>query len=386
VSLRDVTPQQLDPLGTIVSRTFSTLTAAAAIVLGILQAVIVMSFGGPPSAEWAAALALSTAALAVVLGGQQRFAPFSRFAQLWVVILAGLGVILSYGSFWFRDPGEVTSLTPAAFGLLIFGLAPYVPARLLVGVSVIGAVLIGALADLQGFAADSSEPPIVFALIAASTVLGLGIAGAAISSRATAALRSWQAVAIEASREHAIEIRDSIARSVQQERVTVLNRQVLPFLTDLIEKDQITAATQRRARVVADRLRTAMVAEAERSWLDTLVAESLSGLIDELEVPELRVTDPGRRAVLMTPVQRTALRAYVEAIVLLDSFRPAEFRIEVERDGDADAVTIVAGLDPTSQSGRPRLYPYVAVMKSAFPDSAIEFAPNSVTMRFRYVA
>jgi hypothetical protein len=383
MSLRDVTPQQLDPLGTVVSRTFSTVAAVAVVFLGIAQALIVTGFGRAQTAEWASALAFTAAALAVVLGGQQRFAPFSRFAQLWVVVLGGMGVALSYLSFWTIDPGMVPSLAPAALGLLIFGLAPYIPALVLVGISVLGAILVGATADLQAFAAASAAPPIVFGIIAASCVLGLGIAGAAVSSRATQALRTWQAVAIEASREHAIEIRDSIARSVQQERVTVLNRQVLPFLTDLLEKDEISPSAQRRARIVADRLRAAMVAEAERSWLDTLVAQALGVEQDDHTA---RVFDPERRAALMTPVQRTALRAYVEALALIDSFRPSEFRIDVIHGSEVDEGTILAGLDPSSPSSRSRLYPYIAVMKSAFPDSTVEFTPSSITLRFRYVA
>ncbi len=382
---RDVTALQLDPLGTVVSRHLSWLAAATALVLGVAQAVIGVSLGGQVTVAWAAAFAIAGSAAVVISAGRQWFTRTIRTAQLWIVLLGGLGVALSHLSIWGLDPALVPSLTPAAFGLLILGLAPFSSTRQLIGISALGAILIGLLADVQAYAAASVDPPIVFAVIAASAVLGPGIASAVGSTLATTTLRSWQSLAIVASREHALQMRDGIARSVQQERVTLLNLRVLPLLTDLLEQGEVTEAVQEHARAMADRLRAAMVAEAERSWLDTLVEQIVGSLVEEHERTVVRVADPEHRADLMAATQRTALRAYVEALTRLEAFRPEGFRIDFQRKGEADLVTVAARLDPSVQRGHGRLDPFVAVMKSTFPQSTIKFTPNSVVMRFRYV-
>lgn len=382
---RDVTALQLDPLGTVVSRHLSWLAAATALVLGVAQAVIGVSLGGQIVFAWAAAFVIAGSTAVVVFAGQQWFARPSRFAQLWIVLLGGLGVALSHLSIWGLDPAMVPSLTPAAFGLLILGLAPFSSTRQLIGISALGAIMIGLLADLQAYAGASADPPVVFAVIAASAVLGPGIASAVGSTLATTTLRSWQSLAFAASREHALEMRDGIARSVQQERVTLLNLRVLPLLTDLLAQGEVTEAVQEHARAMADRLRAVMVAEAERSWLDTLVEQAVGRLTEEPDHAGVTVADPGHRADLMGTTQRTALRAYVEALTRLEAFRPEGFRIDFQRKGEADLVSVVAQLDPRIQRGHGRLDPFVAVMKSAFPHSTIKFTPNSVVMRFRYV-
>lgn len=381
----DVTALQLDPLGTVVSRHLSWLAAATALILGVAQAVIGVSLGGQVTVAWAAACAIAAATAVVIFAGQQWFARTDRTARLWIVVLGGLGVVLSHLSIWSLDPALVPNLTPAAFGLLILGLAPFSSARQLIGVSALGAIFIGLLADLQAYAGASVDPPIVFAVIAASAVLGPGIASAVGSSLATTTLRSWQSLAIGASREHALQMRDGIARSVQQERVTLLNLRVLPLLTDLMEQGEVTEAVQERARIMADRLRSAMVAQAERSWLDTFVEQVVGSLVEEQEHAVVRVADPEHRADLMAATQQTALRAYVEALTALEAFRPEGFRIDFQRKGAADVVTVAAQLERRVQRGHGRLDPFVAVMKSAFPQSTIKFTPNSVVMRFRYV-
>lgn len=382
---RDVSALQLDPLGTVVSRHTSWLSAATALVLAVTQAVLDVSLGGQAVFAWAAAFAIASAAVIVIFAGRQWFARLGRSAQRWIVSLGGLGVTLSYAASWTLDPALVPSLAPAAFGLLILGLAPFSSTRQLVGISMLGAILIGLLADLQADAASSVDRPIVFAVIAASTVLGPGVASAVASTLATRTLRSWQAMVIAASRDHALDMRDGIARSVQQERVTQLNRRVLPLLTDLLEQGEVTEAVQGRARDLADRLRAAMVAEAERSWLDTFVDQTLGELAGDPAHAAVRVTDPEHRAELLAVSQRTALRAYLEALTRLKAFRAEGFRIDFQRSGEADLVTITAQLDPGINRGRGRLDPFIAVMKSAFRHATIKFTPNSVIMRFRYV-
>ncbi len=129
----------------------------------------------------------------------------------------------------------------------------------------------------------------------------------------------------------------------------------------------------------------AMVAQAERSWLDTFVEQVVGSLVEEQEHAVVRVADPEHRADLMAATQQTALRAYVEALTALEAFRPEGFRIDFQRKGAADVVTVAAQLERRVQRGHGRLDPFVAVMKSAFPQSTIKFTPNSVVMRFRYV-
>jgi hypothetical protein len=119
-----------------------------------------------------------------------------------------------------------------------------------------------------------------------------------------------------------------------------------------------------------------MVAAAERSWLDTLVEQAVGRLTEEPDHAGVTVADPGHRADLMGTTQRTALRAYVEALTRLEAFHPEGFRIDFQRKGETDLVTVAAQLDPRIQRGHGRLDPFVAVMKSAFTQSTIKFTPT----------
>jgi hypothetical protein len=197
-------------------------------------------------------------------------------------------------------------------------------------------------------------------------------------------LLDWQEVAIVASREHAIELRDSIARSVQQERVTVLNRRLVPFYSALLERGTVTAADQRRAREIAERLRAAMVAEAERSWLDTLVSDNLAVRFSADARTKDRVYDPDRLAQMLDPTQRTALRAFLVALFQLQAFRDSGFQIRFTGDADTCSVVITVAFDTADQGTRTRISPYLSVMKSAFPTTTTEFPGNSLTLRFSY--
>ena len=90
-------------------------------------------------------------------------------------------------------------------------------------------------------------------------------------------LRRWQSRANRAVRALADEHREGITRSVQQDRVTILNRDVVPFFTAVLGQDELTDADRARALEISNSIRSSMVADVDRTWLDVVVGQASSG-------------------------------------------------------------------------------------------------------------
>src|SRR5690606_26761357 len=116
------------------------------------------------------------------------------------------------------------------------------------------------------------------------------------------------------------ELRAGIARSVQQSRVSVLGREVLPFLAGVMTADRITVADADRARDLAETLRHALKAGIESTWLDELAADLQLG-----RGMPLTVDDPSGAANGLNDDQRSALTALL--VWLADAERSSEIRM-----------------------------------------------------------
>jgi hypothetical protein len=124
-------------------------------------------------------------------------------------------------------------------------------------------------------------------------------------------------------------------------------------------------------------VRAVMVAEVDRTWLDMIVDQLPRG-----EDPLLH--DPGRLAPGMSMEQRTGLRALLVALSASSRVEPGSLRLWIREDGPSARVDLYAVLRQMDGSARAEFGPFLAVMRTVFPDLKVEMSAAAVTVRFSY--
>jgi hypothetical protein len=383
MSARERTRQQLDPAGTIGSRPIAVVAALTA--FGFAE---VMTFrSGEQVAEplfvVLALVALAFSCIVVIVQTSPLRAPLSARVHAVVVILALVAAAFSTAGSWGVDKYVRDDWAPISIGLLFLALASYRPAREIVGAGIISAALLGFLVVLQapGFITDA--PPVAFVLQAVTPMLSLCFGSAMFSSIFVASLERWHRRASRATASLTRELRDGIARSVQQDRVTILNRDVVPFFSEVLTRGAIADEDRDRARAIADSIRQVMVAEADRSWLETVIENAGTNSVHGRGFSGL-VQDEQRLATLMTTDQRTAVRALIVALFELPTFDPTSLGIVLSRRGRGSCGVFTARADPADYSIKAALAPYFAVMRVVFSDLQVDISEPVLAIRISY--
>ena len=173
-------------------------------------------------------------------------------------------------------------------------------------------------------------------------------------------------------------------RSVHDDRVSILNNTVVPFFAEILERDAVNEEDRLRSQSIANKIRSAMVADVDRSWLDS-VMDQLAVERGDSTVPGSEVVqDPHRAASDMTTEQRIVVRAVILALVDHPGFDSDGFAIMIVRKGSAAAVTLTAKLDDDESITRSGLAPYLAVLRIAFGDLHVTFQRPALTLKFSY--
>ncbi|TWX40191.1 hypothetical protein ES689_01595 [Frigoribacterium sp. ACAM 257] len=374
-------PQQVDPLGALSSRPVTALAAVAAVVYATVSIVVTRDEIVVPAAAVGALVALGAAGVVLVLASSPLRAPLTRWSVAGVVALGALAAVLAAVASAGHNSMVRDDWASLAVGLLLAGLAPYRPALDLVVAGLASAVVLTAVVLVESEAFLTDVPVLVFVVVAVTPVLALSLAGASFSAAFTTMVERWIAGASSARQASADEFRSSVARSVQQDRVTILNRDVAPFFGEVVAAGVVTEADVERARRISADLRSTMVAEADRSWLEQVLAD-----------PSTRVSgavvDVGRAADRMTAAHRTSLRALLVALGESDAVQPDAVRIELEVGHGAEEERVEARISVATASSesavRHRLAPYFAVVRIVFDDLQVDPAPPLLTLRFSY--
>ncbi|ROP78360.1 hypothetical protein EDF18_1008 [Frigoribacterium sp. PhB107] len=374
-------PQQVDPLGALSSRPVTALAAVAAVVYATASTVLTRDEIVMPAAAVGALAALVAAGVVLVLASSPLRAPLTRWSVAGVVALGALAAVLAAVASAGHNSMVRDDWASLAVGLLLVGLAPYRPALDLVAAGLASAVVLTAIVLVEREAFLTDVPVLVFVVVAVTPVLALSLAGASFSAAFTTLVERWIAGASSARQASADEFRSSVARSVQQDRVTILNRDVAPFFGEVVAAGVVTEADVERARRISADLRSTMVAEADRSWLEQVLADPatrVSGV----------VVDVGRAAGRMTAAHRTSLRALLVAFGESDAVLPDTVRIELEQGLDAEEERVEARISVATASSesavRHRFAPYLAVVRIVFDDLQVDPAPPLLTLRFSY--
>lgn len=267
---------------------------------------------------------------------------------------------------------------PLSIGVVMVAIAPYRPPREIVFHGGTTAIFVGFITYLHAESKESATPPQVLALVAMIGVLGLCFGSAMFSRRTIEALLRWQKRADVASEAIADELRATIAQSVYQDRVTILNRDVVPFFTEVLGRSELTDEDRVRAKSISSAIRGIMVADADRSWLTAVVERDAR----RGRSPNI-VDDPQLLAASMDLRARTALRALIGALV--DDPNVTEgFSIALARDDDGCVGVLSARIRESEHAVRTHYAPFFAVMKIAFAEFSEDFHHYDQIVRFTY--
>lgn len=379
---RERTRQQLDPAGVIGMRPTTIIAAVAA-----FGYAAIMTFREPEHTHRPviAALALILLAIAcgiVVVQSSPFRAPLSSRTHVLVQGFALVAVTLSVAAGWGMNESVLDDWPAISLGILLLALSPYRPSREIVGAGVLIAIFIGFLTLLQVPMLAASAPPVAFVVATVTPMLALCFGSAMFSSNFVSSLERWHRRAELATQKLARQLRAGIVRSVQQDRVTILNRDVLPFFTDVLARGEVTEADRDRAAQIADSIRSVMVAESDRSWLEQVVEQAVHGQGEE-HLADF-VHDPERLAPMITTRQRTALRAFLVALFDEPGFDRHSLRFEFGRGGRGCLGILTATVDTSDYAMRTALAPYFAVMRVVFTELQVEFTQSKLDLRMSY--
>ena len=379
--MRERTRQQLDPAGTTGVRVFSNVVSLGAFLYATVATVAWQrEISSVPLAI--AALALLAAGIVILVVETSPFrAPLRRGGYLLVLGCA----LLSYFSFTWATIGHNPYVRddwgPLVLGVLLLALGPYRPGREIAVTGVALACFVGLVVIIEKpyFATDA--PPVAFVLLAVTPLLAMCFGSVANSVAMVTAIERWQRRAGVARVSEIEELRSGVARSIQQDRVTILSRDVLPFFTELVAAPSVTEADRSRAREIAHSIRNVMVEEADRSWLETAVVIAGGARPGQADAV---VEDSDRLAAGMTIDQRTAVRALVVALVREPEFAHDDLHIHITRDGDLCRVIVSTRFSTTDTMPRAALSPYFALLRSVFDAFDVDFDHPSLRLRFWY--
>lgn len=383
VAKAERTRQQLDPVGTFSNR----LMTLGAIVASFLYAVVVvlssLDRNWNPALGLLSLVVLGIGCVLLVVATDPYRGPVTRQMHSIVVVCALLAATLSALSSW-GDPGFLRyAWGSTSLGLLFVALAPFRPAREIVGTGALAAVFIGFITMLQASSHDSKIPVLAVIGIAVMPLLALNFASAAYSLSTIHSLDRWQRLARQAVERMSPEREAGIARSVQQNRVTVLNREVVPFFAELLQRDTVTEEDRERARAIADSIRGVMVSEVDRTWLENLLVH-LGRRAGRLGAMAPLVHDDDGSANLMNYDQRTGLRALIMELYERAIDHPHDLVIDLSREGARCYGVVSVRIDMVDGLVKSRFGPYITVLKMVFQDLRVEHLHSVLTLRFSY--
>ncbi|MBK4348775.1 hypothetical protein [Lacisediminihabitans changchengi] len=383
MSAPERTRQQLDPIGT-------TGVASISVVLLLCLlgycAIATLAVGDRIRFPLVAIAALVTLAVGVGLAAvsvSPYRAPLRQGRHLVTLGVLLCAAVLAEVSTWGVPVLGWQSWGPIAVGGLLLVLGPFRPARELICSGAVASLFLGFLVLVEAGDYPRDVPAIVAVLAQVTPVLALCFAGSAYSLGVTRQLLRWQQDVAESNGEIVDQLRSGIATSVRNDRITTLDREVIPFFSRILAAGTVTDADRDRAREIAQSIRSIMVAEVDRSWLEVMIETAGGEGPGRSGAAAAVIRDPDRLAAHMFVEQRTAMRALISALRDQQGFTRDDLDIIISADGDLCRVDVAARVEANTYP-RSTFVPYLALLRSAFDEVEMDFDPPSLRIRFSY--
>ncbi len=352
-----ISPQQLDPLGGVSAQAFSWLFTGAGFLSAAGLTLAHRTEYHDAVLLLGAFAALATACVVAVLASSPRRAPFTWRSALALHLLGLVAIVLEAGAQWGTNASVRTDWAPVVLIFLVIVTSSFRPAAEILAMTAVSVVVVVLVTDGEIASSTWLLPPAVYPGLTAGPVLAAGVASAAYSATLVQRLLRWRE-ATEGARLLAAErMRERARDDVRDERLDLIEREIGPFLRELLATGKTDAASAERARQLGDALRRALVEEADGVWLGDMVAE---------------LHDPDGLAAGMDEAQRAALEAACTA--LADRRTVAT----LERAGSSVRLTL-----RWAPEGRGRLGPELqAILRHVFPGARMRLRACVVELEF----
>jgi hypothetical protein len=351
-----LTQQEADPIGGITAAPIVVVGAVLAFGTAVVLTWVHWHEVNSPLAAVLAVILVGAGGAAAAISALPARAPFTA-ERLWLVVTLAVGAaITEYVSTVGANRYLYDDFGPLVIGMLILSVAPFCTWLSLLLAGTLSAAVLSILAVGASDYTASAAPVGSLIIVSAAPVIAMSAAAAAYSYTIVAETLAWQREANRAALQRDAELRAGIARSVQQGRVSVLGREVLPFLAGVMTADRISVADADRARELAEALRGALRAGIESTWLDDLGANiRMSRSVDTV------IDDSTGAAADLGGDQRSALTALISW--LGDAARSRSIRVTITTDGSRGRINIVADPGDTPPTRR-ELERFVAVARA----------------------
>ena len=265
------TPQQLDPLGTYSVWLLPPIAGALAVAYALGSTLAHLDqITSAPFAVLGVVLVVAASAL-LIWRAVPRNAPLGRTAFIGTLALAVLGSLSFTASTWGANRVVQDDWGQIVAGVLLLAMSQLRPVRELVIAGLAVALVIGLAAAAQDPFLTFMVSPIIYALVAATPPVAMAFGAAAYARAMIRATVRWQDRARAGMAELEPQVRESVARSVQQEFVTTLNREAAPLLERILTDGLITTADSDAAAAIAAQLRAHALHAVAGTWLDDSV-------------------------------------------------------------------------------------------------------------------
>ena len=366
-----ISPQKTDPLSWFTRPLIPLIFAFTAVVYGLGVTLFTWELAAEPWLDLIAIALIFGACIVVQLWTRPLRKPFTTRQALVPLTLALLAVALSTYSSVESDVLVQHWWMPIGVGIVLGALAPYSSPLNLVVYAIVLVCAVSAGGWIAFMGPISEWPAFTTMTIAASGVIVAGVASTTFSLvivRTTQSLLARASTALPDS----VEANEEAARQVERRTLARLGTQVAPFLESVAESGVVTDADRALAGQLARRLRSDLVSQANRSWLESL---ALYGAI--------YVVDPDHRADTMNTVQRAALRGLILAVMQNPSTQTDSLFIELRgQDDDSTAVALSIDIDLPEGRRTMMLAPYYLTLQTAVQD--LEWDPSRELLKFQF--
>ena len=375
------TVQQRDPIAALIARSASFLAAIAVPLFAAGTTWFGRDSIESPALALLALFFVVLASVDLVVQSSPLRAPLTSHTHAIVVGSALVALLLSALSMGESDAYLRDDWGGPVVGLFIVALAPYRPARELLVSGVLSAIFAGFIAVVQSDSFVTVAPVGGFVIVAVTPIIAMSLAAAAFVTVLVRSLDRWRVRADRAFTAMTGERGESIARSVQQDSVTVLNQEVVPLFTALLDGALVDDSTRERARQISAEVRALMIADVDCTWLESVVDQVGNGVPGAASTV---VRDEHRLAEHMSTDERTAVRAFVVALHDAPSFDDETVEISIVRDGSRCEVVLRATVDSELNVLKGPLAPFLAVIRVMFSDLQVDHEQPALTLRFSY--
>lgn len=377
MSTMRLTQQDADPIGGIAATWIVVIGAALALIASIVLTIAHWSEVVSPVAAIIAIVMVAAAGFTASVSAAPSRAPFTP-DRLWLVVALAVGAaIAEYVSTIGADRFLYDDFGSLVIGMLILSVAPFCTWVSLLLAGVLASAVLSILIVVPAITIGTDAPVGVLVAVNSAAVLAFAAASAGYSYTIVAETLAWQRDANRAALRRDAELRAGIARSVQQGQVSVLGREVLPFLAGVMTADRISVADADHARELAEALRHALKAGIESTWLDDLATSVRTN-----RGIDMQVDDPAGAIADLDDDQRSALTALISW--LAEGGRSTAIEVTVKVAPEARRITITAA-NGTSPPTRRDVDRFAAVARAVALRPEVAISRENVRVEVGHV-